>query len=151
MSKPCSKCGQEKSLEDFPKNSYSKDGSYSFCKTCKQQRDLAYREANRSTLRQKNKSYYDNHKVSWFTYNASRRAIFEKAKPSWLTESQKQQIDLVYVLAQECKALTGEDYHVDHIVPLRGKGVCGLHVPWNLQVLPSDINLSKATKFEGGW
>lgn len=55
------------------------------------------------------------------------RALW-RATPCWLTDEQRADIREVYREAQDRRAT------VDHIVPLRGEGVCGLHVPWNLQV-----------------
>ena len=63
--------------------------------------------------------------------------------PQWLSEPDKGRIEDFYWFAQDLYKVTGEVYHVDHIVPLQGKTVCGLHVPWNLQILPADLNLSK--------
>lgn len=67
----------------------------------------------------------------------------QAAQPAWLDKDQKSLISAIYWLAKDLEVITGERYHVDHIIPLKGKTVCGLHVPWNLQVLPSDINLAK--------
>jgi hypothetical protein len=78
---------------------------------------------------------------------ASRRSQKLKATPRWLTEEHLKLIENFYWLCADLKAVTGEVYHVDHIVPLRGKNVCGLHVPWNLQVLPGDLNVSKNNRY----
>jgi hypothetical protein len=71
-----------------------------------------------------------------------------RAVPKWLTEDEYQQIKDFYEIARMFKLFTGQDYHVDHIVPLQGKNVCGLHVPWNLQVIPARENLSKSNKLQ---
>jgi hypothetical protein len=62
---------------------------------------------------------------------------------SWLTNKNWDKMNYIYSLAKEQSSIVGEKYHVDHITPIRGKNICGLHVPWNLQVLPSDLNLKK--------
>lgn len=77
-----------------------------------------------------------------------RNRRLKQAQPKWLTQGQMEEMANLYWLAQDLKAVTGMMYHVDHIVPLRGKSVCGLHVPWNLQVLPADVNIRKSNKME---
>jgi hypothetical protein len=75
-----------------------------------------------------------------------RRASLLKATPPWLSLIQYAQIEEFYELAQARKMQTGIEIHVDHIVPLQGKGVRGLHVPWNLQLLTEKENCSKHNK-----
>lgn len=75
-----------------------------------------------------------------------RRRRFRNATPKWLTQEQKMEIRLKYRLAIELSRVTNIRHAVDHIVPLYGDTVCGLHVPWNLQVLTQEENLKKYNK-----
>ena len=75
---------------------------------------------------------------------AKRRVLKLQALPSWAnTEKIKQ----VYIDRINKELVTGKKYHVDHIVPLQGKNVCGLHVEHNLQILPAAENIKKSNKF----
>lgn len=76
----------------------------------------------------------------------ARRRRHREATPAWLTSEQKQDIKQLYIEAQKITKLTGVRYEVDHIIPLINDSVCGLHVPWNLQVIPKIDNLKKANK-----
>ncbi len=75
-----------------------------------------------------------------------RRRRFRQATPKWLTPEDKLEIRLKYRLAIEMTRQTGVRYAVDHIVPLLGETVSGLHVPWNLEVITQEENLKKSNR-----
>lgn len=107
-----------------------------------------YRKANLNKLRDNSKKWQKDNLDKDAAKTAKRRAAKLKALPKWLTPEQLEQIKELYTCAQMFKLYTGEEYHVDHIVPLQGENVCGLHVPWNLQVIPAKENLSKSNKLQ---
>ena len=74
---------------------------------------------------------------------AKRRAKKRNASPSWADPAA---IKAIYREAKR-RIAAGEDVHVDHIFPLAGKAVCGLHVHFNLQIIPAKENLKKSNKF----
>ena len=150
MVKVCTKCGETKPLQSFHKNSQQKSGLSPSCKSCKLSVNNAWIENNRQRKRDYDREYIK----GWSNLNKNKRASSEakrratklNATPNWLTKKQLLEISNLYWLAKDLKAVTGNDYHVDHIIPLRGKNICGLHVPWNLQVLPADINIRKGNR-----
>jgi hypothetical protein len=79
--------------------------------------------------------------------NTARRAAELQATPTWLTKKQVQEIDEWHTLSKEMRRYYPEVPVVDHIVPLRGRNVCGLNVPWNLQILTFKDNSLKGNKF----
>lgn len=85
------------------------------------------------------------HQENMTARGAERRARKNNAMPPWANRAA---IAAIYRAAKQLSAETGIDYHIDHIVPLKHKLVCGLHVPANLRLLPGAENLSKGNKFE---
>ena len=79
---------------------------------------------------------------------AQRRGARLQRTLPWLNDGHRLEIESIY---KYCSALRscGLDYHVDHIVPLRGKAVSGLHAPWNLQVIHATENLQKGNTHHG--
>lgn len=112
------------------------------------QRARQYRLMHPDTAKASRKRAYERQKHLYYARNAARRAQKMQATPSWLTQEHRNSINLMYQLRGKLEDNTGIDYHVDHIIPLKAKrnGIhvaCGLHVPWNLQVIPAKSNLSK--------
>jgi hypothetical protein len=78
---------------------------------------------------------------------ALRRSARMQRTPCWLTEDDMILIQRKYTLAQKKTESTGEKWVVDHILPLRGKLVSGLHVPANLRVIKETTNARKYNKY----
>ena len=104
-------------------------------------------ESNPEKARQSSKNWKQSNPNKVAESASRHRAAKDLRMPDWLTPADRLEFDTVYAY---CAALrsAGLDYHVDHIVPLRGKSVSGLHVPWNLQVIPAVENMSKGNRFQ---
>lgn len=105
----------------------------------------AYYEANREQKRADSRIYAKLNREKTAAKRAKRRASEQQATPKWfLTE--KAEIEDMYRRSKALNSM-GVDVHVDHIVPLNGKLVCGLHTLVNLQLLLAGDNLSKSNRF----
>jgi hypothetical protein len=78
--------------------------------------------------------------------SARKRAYKLQRLPSWITKTELDEIACFYRTAQKLSIETGVKHHVDHIIPLRGKCVSGLHVPWNMQIITAKENMEKSNK-----
>lgn len=103
-------------------------------------------ERNRESARKKNERWRKKNPAKINMYAAERRKSVAERTPPWLTPEHLDEIYSFYVEAARLQFETGIVHHVDHIVPLRGRIVCGLHVPWNLQVLTRIDNLKKSNQ-----
>jgi hypothetical protein len=103
-------------------------------------------ENNREKHRENNRIWYRNNPDKKNAQVRKYQASKLKRTPSWLTYEQNKENETFYIEAAKITKLTGIPHEVDHIEPLQGKNVSGLHVPWNLQILPRLSNRQKNNK-----
>jgi transposase len=108
-----------------------------------------YRKNNRDKFAKYQAKWEDRNRQYKNEKEARRRARKLSATPAWLTESDLDAMRAIYAEAQRLTNETGILHHVDHIYPLKGRTVCGLHCPLNLQILTATDNLSKGARYFG--
>jgi hypothetical protein len=108
-----------------------------------------WKDANKSRVKEYSKKWAKNNAEKCACKSSARRAATFRAMPPWLSAEDRAAIAEKFVEARCLSRETGVKYHVDHIVPLKAKTACGLHVHWNLQVIPATVNQRKWNKIEG--
>ena len=109
-------------------------------------RSKAWYEKNKNKVKIRHKEWAAQNRHKKNASLAKRRSAQLEATPPWLTTEDFERIEDFYRLANLMTSLGLGEWHVDHIVPLQGREVKGLHVPWNLRVMPAAQNLSKGNK-----
>lgn len=108
------------------------------------ERSRQWHESNRERSKESNLAWRRANPGKMAAIRAAWRATIARAIPQWANAFF---IEEAYRLAALRTEVTGFPWHVDHIVPLRGKTVCGLHVESNLAVIPGEENLSKSNRY----
>lgn len=166
LTRVCTKCDIDENIDQFHKRKFNKSGITSWCKDCMQkyarERYLRlkskilkaskkydqnyadrriiymqkYRKINDEKIKRYSKKYFKEHRRESLAHVIKRRAALLQRIPKWLTPEQLQQIIGFYT---NCP----KGMEVDHIYPLQGKYVSGLHHPDNLQYLTKTQNRKK--------
>lgn len=169
--KTCRSCETEKPISDFYADSHYADKHKVDCKVCYNKKTTDWMKKNRQRVnaakkewgaknpekvaaylkkwRTKNIEKARNDYKKWAAVNRhivnandrKRMARKMNALPAW---ADLNKIKEIYAKARSM----GRGYHVDHIIPLQGKNVCGLHVETNLQILKAYDNQSKGNRMD---
>ena len=164
----CKHCDKTKTADLFIKGALK-------CKSCASVYMKDYYKKNKEKTLAWSRQYYKDHVEEKAAYGKARRKSHPeksyRVNKNWsdknpgrtcyysanyyarklhrtLLISDEKKILSFYQRAADMTAKKGIPHHVDHIIPLNGKNVSGLHVHWNLQVLTATANLKKGNKYE---
>jgi hypothetical protein len=156
----CITCKIEQPISEFLLRKDS--GKYRpACCFCRSAKNAEWKDKNRARVRRSNLEWQSQNRekcrmsaLAWAKRNKSKISCNTmaynnrktQAKPQWLSSIHLAQIAEMYDVALARTTQTGIVHHVDHIYPLKGLDGCGLHVPWNLQVIPAAENISKGNR-----
>lgn len=107
---------------------------------------IAYYRQNADKVNAKKKEWYEANKGRIVHKVGQTKANRLRAAPPWLTDDHWTFMEITYRMSQELTRRFGFEFHVDHIHPMVGKNFCGLHTPWNLQVIPAVENMRKGNR-----
>ena len=160
VTKVCSQCGIDKPLTDYYKDKRKRLGVRPYCKVCGSTKQKKWYQKNRESQiayahkwqAENPEAYKRNEKnkriknpALYTAIGAKRRAAKLQATPAW---ADQKAITAIYAEARRLQETLGIPMHCDHIIPLQGELVCGLHVETNLQIIPATLNMKKSNKFK---
>jgi hypothetical protein len=146
----CKSCQETKDYKEFVKEPRNPQGVGYKCLSCERKRSAERRKANPEYDRKFKRSWKERNKgkvlADWSEYRAAKL----KANAAW---ADKKYIEDLYTNCREAETVFAEagidiKFHVDHIIPLRNKIVCGLHTEHNLQILTAKENAAKSNYYE---
>jgi ABC-type nitrate/sulfonate/bicarbonate transport system substrate-binding protein len=114
------------------------------CPPCNTAATRKWRQKNKEAVNANQRAYKKANRAIYTAAQAQRRAGLGTATPVW---ADTDEISLIYKQAKSLEKLLGIDIHVDHVVPLKGETVCGLHVPDNLKITKAVDNMRKGNRY----
>lgn len=147
--KRCRICQQEKDTTLFVKNKAFSSGIDTICLECSRQKVREWRSAGKRNTQAESARYRLKNYAKWRAHDSKMRVNRRQAKRGTYSEFDSLFLEEIYDLAKLRTTSTGFAWHVDHIIPLQNKNICGLHIPQNLQCIPAKLNLIKGNCFDG--